>query len=146
MLFMVTHVVSNSVFPLTLWDISTMESSSSQSANYFNLEDVKFFSFKNLRHNLRLDEKKACVLYVACKMRVLFVVMLIFGVIIAPRLAIPQSRSVGDVNSTISCICTAPKCTGENPDYECGIGKVCKDLAACGWRCQGGFLQLCVAI
>lgn len=48
--------------------------------------------------------------------------------------------------SALACVCTAPRCTGEDPDFECGGNRVCKFLNACGWRCQGGFLDLCVAI
>lgn len=74
----------------------------------------------------------------------LFVVLLLAALVNAMTLSNTNFETYPDGES--ACICTAPKCSGQNPDYECGVNKVCKFLDACGWRCHGGFLALCVAI
>lgn len=76
-------------------------------------------------------------------MRVLFAVMLIFGVMIVPKLAMPQ---IGNPQGSFACVSIASKCSGRNPYVECGGNRVCKSLAGCGWRCQGGLLDITVAI
>ncbi|KAJ1521058.1 hypothetical protein ONE63_002765 [Megalurothrips usitatus] len=60
--------------------------------------------------------------------------------------AFPENRIIGNPQGSLACVSIASKCTGRDPYVECGGNRVCKSLGGCGWRCQGGLLDLTVAV
>ena len=64
-------------------------------------------------------------------------------------IACVETGTPAEINSTESevteaaCVCTARVCSSNS---DCGAGSMCKFLGACGFRCQGGFLDLCVSV